>query len=122
MDCLKKIAETFNIENPGVTVIAQPEYEGVEIDGQVPADHAGRWETSIFWHLYPHLTRMDSFSMETKRKKIYDNPANDYYKTEEKWVWNDDLRETSSPELGEKCVEAMAEHISSLVVEALKRG
>ena len=38
-------------------VIVQPEYEGVKIEGETPADHAGKWETSMFWHMYPELTR-----------------------------------------------------------------
>jgi hypothetical protein len=29
------------------------------------------YETSMFWYLYPELTRMDRFQMETSKKMLY---------------------------------------------------
>lgn len=39
-----------------VWALCEPELSG---EVQVGADHAGKWETSIFWALYPELVDMD---------------------------------------------------------------
>jgi creatinine amidohydrolase len=119
VDFIKRVSEYFMKENPGVHIIAQPEYEGITIDGEVPADHAGKWETSMFWHLYPSLTHMENFRMETRKKKIYPNPPNDFYREPEEWNWNDDLSVTASRELGEKCVEAISGRLAAEIVKLL---
>lgn len=120
VDFIKRAASYYMKENPEVKIIAQPEYEDVTVDGQVPADHAGKWETSMFWYLYPELTHMEKFRLETAKKKIYPNPPNDYYKEKEEWVWNEDLSEKASRELGEKCVDIISRHLTEKILEALK--
>lgn len=114
VDCIKRVAENFATENPDVSVIAQPEYEGVTVDGVTPADHAALWETSMFWSLYPELIRMDKFNEEPKRKKIYENPQNDYYKEPEHWWWPNDVKQ-SSPELGKRAIDAIIEHLAARI-------
>ncbi len=121
VDCVKRAADNFGRENPEIAVIAQPEYEGVTVDGVVPADHAGLWETSIFWSLYPQLVHMDKFRLEPSRKKIYPNPPHDYYKEQEHWTWNNDV-EASSPELGERVVKAIVDHLAALVRAKLEKA
>ncbi len=118
VDCVKRVAENFEREHPDVAVIAQPEYEGVTVDGKVPSDHAGLWETSIFWSLYPQLVHMDKFQAVPTRKKLYPNPPHDYYKENEEWVWHNEV-ESSSPELGERTVNAIVDHLEALVRERL---
>lgn len=116
----KRVSEYYMKENPEVHIIAQPEYEGVTVDGEVPADHAGKWETSMFWWLYPHLTHMENFSMKTSRKKIYHNPPNDYYREPEEWAWADDLRQTASRELGERCIDIVSEYLRDRITALLR--
>jgi creatinine amidohydrolase len=120
VDFIKRVADYYMKENPEIKIIAQPEYEGVTVNGETPADHAGKWETSMFWYFYPELTRMDKFRMETAKKKIYDNPPNDYYKEEEDWVWKEDLTKTSSRELGEKCVNIITDYLVEKIRSQLK--
>lgn len=119
VDFIKKVSKNFSIENPEIKIIAQPEYEDVNIDGKVPADHAGKWETSMFWHLYPELTHMENFKMETSTKKLYENPPNDFYKEEEEWSWPDNLSITASKELGERCVEVIADSLVEKIQHVL---
>ena len=120
VDFVKKVAQLYMESNPKVQILAQPEYEGVTINEEMPADHAGKWETSMFWYLYPDKTRMDSFTTETSRKKIYSNPPNDYYKEEEEWVWKEDLSKVSSPELGKKAVEIITDNLKDRILGLLK--
>ena len=119
VDFIKAVADEFRQLNPQMRIIAQPEYEGVEVDGKVPADHAGKWETSMFWHLYPELTFMENFDLHPDKLPLYQDPPEDYYKESADWKWAEDLRETSSPELGEKCVEIIAEHLKDCVIREL---
>ena len=119
VDFIKRVAETFNKENPEIIVIAQPEYEGVIVNGFAPADHAGIWETSMFWSLYPDLVAMGKLKIEPNKMKIYKNPPNDYYKENSTWEWSNDV-ENASLELGKKAVEIIVDHLSLKIEAALK--
>lgn len=114
---VKRVAEYFMSEHPAITIIAQPEYEGVAIDGEVPADHAGKWETSLFWHLYPDLTHMERFEPHTPRIS-YPDPPNDYYKETEEWKWQD-LPLVASQELGQRAAEIITDHLTERIRTAL---
>jgi len=118
VDCIKRVAENFSRENPEIFVIAQPEYEGVDVDGAIPADHAGIWETSMFWHLHPDLVRKDTIRQVPDKMKIYQQPPNDYYKESDTWEWHNDVF-SSNPELGNKAINNIAIHISGIIKEKL---
>lgn len=111
VDCIKRIAYCYQKEHPELKVIARPEYEDVEIDGHSPCDHAGKWETSMFGYLYPELTHMEYFSMTPSEKCLYADPPHDYYRETEEWAWDDDLRETASPELGQRCIQVITDKL-----------
>lgn len=111
VDFIKRISNYYMRENPGIHILAMPEYEDIEIDGKQPADHADKWETSMFWYMYPELTKMGNFRMEPARKKLYDNPPNDFYKEPEEWHWGSDLSQTASRELGKKCIDAITDSL-----------
>lgn len=117
---VKKAAREYMESNPSVHIIAQPEYEGITLNGEMPADHAGKWETSMFWYLYPDRVRMDNFSKETSLKMIYADPPHDYYKEEEDWEWKEDLSEVSSPELGKQVIELITDKLKDRILELLK--
>jgi creatinine amidohydrolase len=114
VDCVKRAAENFTKENPQISIIAGPEYEDVDVDGHVPADHAGLWETSMFWHFYPDLVRMDRLNDTPEPMKIYNSPPNDYYKESSDWSWSNPVAD-SSPELGKKAVDIIAENYAKKI-------
>lgn len=120
MDCVKRVAENFAKENPEISIIAQAEYEDVNVDGVSPSDHAGLWETSMFWSMYPELVRMDELKQEPDLKKIYDNPPNDYYKEPEEWIWYNKVEDSSS-ELGERAVNIIVDHMAKKIKEELSK-
>jgi creatinine amidohydrolase len=119
IDFMKRVSKNYMTENPDITIIAQPEYEGITIDNEVPADHAGKWETSIFWHLYPELTYIENFSKYTSTKKVYPTPPNDFYKEKEEWIWKEDLSQAASPQLGERCVDMISSCLAGKIKHEL---
>jgi len=121
VDFVKRVSDYFMRENPDIYIIAQPEYENITINGEIPADHAGKWETSIFWYLYPELTHISNFSMTTMKKQMYTNPPNDFYREEEEWHYIDDLSKTASRELGEKCVKTISDYVANRIIGLLER-
>ena len=120
VDLVKRIASDFMAANPEIKVIAQPEYEDVKVDGQTPADHAGKWETSMFWYFYPELVRMEKFTMNQPIVHQYPDPPENYYNEDPNWKWSEDLKAVSSPELGKKAVEIISSHIVERIRLALQ--
>jgi len=119
VDCLKGVAEEFNKCYRDICVIAMPEYEGVKVDGQVPADHAGKWETSMFWHMHPELTQMHKFKPGKMRVSTYPDPPHNYYHESPEWKWGEDLRKTASQQLGEKTVNLIVDNLVSIIKQKL---
>lgn len=121
VDAVKRAAEGFQKEFPDTRVIARPEYEDVIVDGETPADHAGKWETSLFWHFYPELTHMENFSPTDMTLPLYDSPPNDYYKEGSLWQWPEDLSDpdVASPERGARAAAAITDHLAGLIRAAL---
>ena len=113
VDFVKKVAADFTAANPDVKVIARPEYEGVLVDGKAPCDHAGKWETSMFWSMYPDKIRWETYATQMDDMKIYENAPHDYYKESSLWDFGEDLRETSSIELGRKAIDAISDVIAA---------
>ena len=120
VDFVKKVAADFQKEHPHMRIIAQPEYEGVQVEGESPEDHAGLWETSLFWHLHPELTHMDKFNEIPNRKRYYDNPPNDFYHEQEEWRFGDPVLPRACPELGAKAVDIISDHIAAKLRAALQ--
>ena len=120
---IREAAEDY-INKSWVKIIAQPEYEGiVDEDGNPPRDHAGKWETSFGLELFPQLVKMDKFKTGKAEIRRYD-PS---YAQEElreletrDWIWQENLRETASAELGKKMLDRVVENIASKV-EKLKK-
>ena len=119
VDFVKKVAGDFQEAHPDVRVIALPEYEGVEVDGERPADHAGKYETSMFWRMYPELARMENFRPGPYVVHQYPDPPENHYQESARREWAEDLRETASPDLGERCIEAISDRLVQRVREAL---
>jgi len=119
---VKAVAREYLERRTRMRIIAQPEYEGVEIEGERPADHAGKWETSMFWHLYPELTHMDRFRPCALEIPQYENPPHYDYEEKARWEWREDLREVASPGLGERAVDIITDHLKGLVLAELARA
>lgn len=120
VDFIKRVADSYMIEHPEIRIIAQPEYEGIMVDGEQPNDHAGKWETSVFWNMYPELTHMENFNVQTTRKQVYEHPHHNWYQEDEEWVWKEDLTQVASRELGAKTIDLIVQHIGDKVVNALQ--
>jgi len=119
VDFIKKVTNDFAAANPGVKVIGRPEYEGVEVNGQCPADHAGKWETSMFWAMYPDKIRWETYKTKLNNMKIYENAPLDYFKEPADWDFGEDLRETSSVELGRQAIDAITDTIVADIKKVL---
>jgi creatinine amidohydrolase len=128
VETVKRVAETYMHENPGVTVIAGPEYEDVLVDGESPADHAGKWETSLFNYFYPELTRMEAFKGGAETIKQYQNPPHNYYHESPVWQWRSNLADpaVASPGRGQRAAEAItavwAEKVETTMKSLIDRG
>ena len=118
-DLLKKAAGDFAEANPDIRIVARPENEGVLVDGKPFGDHAGKWETSMFWSLCPDRVRWEAYETKTNSMKIYENAPYDYYKEGADWDFGEDLRETSSAALGRKTIDAVSDAITSDILKAL---
>jgi len=111
VDFIKGVARQFRKLHPDVGIIAIPEYEGILIDGEQPNDHAGKWETSMFWHLCPQHTRMDEYDTIIDDMKTYTNAPLDYYNENAHWDFGYDVREASSPALGKRVIDAITDKL-----------
>lgn len=118
VDFVKKVAADFAQTHPGMRILAQPEYEDIAVDGKLPCDHAGIWETSMFWYFHPELTHMEELKLIPNKKRYYDNPPNDYYYETEEWEFSNDVQ-NASPALGAKAVDTIAEHLAQKLRDAL---
>ena len=121
VDFIKKVAQDFQNGHPHMRILAQPEYEGVTVDGESPEDHAGLWETSMFWHLHPHLTHMDKFNEIPKPMRVYDNPPNTKGPDRENWRFGDPVLPRASRELGARAVDIITDYIVEIIREALSQ-
>ena len=119
VDFIKRIADVFMTEHPEVIVLALPEYEDVLVDGETPADHAGKWETSVMMYLHPEKVDMARYQRVPNPPKIYPSPPHDYYRESEDWSFNEDLAAKSSRELGEKSAMAIVDMLAGKIGKAL---
>lgn len=122
VSAVKDAAEEFMGEYPEVHVLARPEYEGVTIDGARPADHGGKWETSMAMHLFPELVHIDRHRPGQEAIFRYGDQWADWDEEKKPWKWWLDLRETSSPELGKKTVLAIQDAIVTAVEELCRKA
>lgn len=120
VETVKEAADEYQAEHE-VRIVAQPEYEGVTVDGQEPCDHAGKFETSMAMALFPELVRMDEYKQELEIP-IQHPPRPNAWGFESPtgtWRFDEDLREAASPELGERAVQAIVDHLVARIEEEL---
>jgi creatinine amidohydrolase len=120
VDFVKAVADEYMERGTGLRIIARPEYEDVEIDGESPADHAGKWETSMFWYMYPELTHMENFEFRTIDVHQYKDPPHYTHREQSPWEWPEDLHKVASRELGKRAVDIITDQLTEVVRAALK--
>jgi creatinine amidohydrolase len=103
VDAVKRIAEGISRFRPGVQVIGLAEYEA--FPGEMRADHAAKWETSIAMHLMPELVRL-------KAMERHDDPLYGIY--------GEDPRIGASAELGRETVDMIVDTVAGRVRDALR--
>ena len=121
-EAIRRAVEAFRATHPEVLVLARPEFEGVRVDGQVPGDHAGKWETSVSLAHFPELVHMDRHAPGEEPIHRYSDAHAEWPEERVPWVWREDLRETSSRELGEVAVAAVQDSIVKAVRELCRQA
>ena len=91
-------------EEVGIKVWVLPEYEPVTDLGYT-GDHAAKWETSIFAHLYPELVHMDRYRTDLDMAQ--------------QGVGGEDPSKTASAQLGAEITGSIVERISKRSLELL---
>jgi len=89
----------------GAWVVGLAEYE-LATDLGYTGDHAGKWETSLYWHLRPDLVCMDNLPKDLNVRLVAAGP--------------EDPRTTASPELGEKVCRAIVDRMVAFVDKLLE--
>ena len=93
-----KHAAADAMEESGAWIVGLPEYE-LAFDLDYTGDHAGKWETSLYWHLRPDLVCMGNLPKDPDAKLIAAGP--------------EDPRVHASQELGEKVCTAIVERMAA---------
>ena len=109
-EAVVRAGQIFARENPDIGVIAKAEYFGAKVGEEMPCDHAGMWETSMYMYLFPQDAGRVQADLRTDvaPMKIYPSPPNDYYKEDAQWVWANDVM-SSSISRGQEAVEAIVD-------------
>jgi hypothetical protein len=88
----------------GAWAVALAEYE-IALDLGYTGDHAGKWETSIYWHLRPDLVCMENLPADLKTPLVAAGP--------------EDPRVHASSELGETICRAIVDRAAEFVEKLL---
>jgi creatinine amidohydrolase len=99
-----KHAAADAMEVTGAWVVGLPEYE-LAFDLEYSGDHAGKWETSLYWHLRPDLVCMDNLPKDLNTRLIAAGP--------------EDPRVHASQELGETVSTAIIDRMVEFVGKLL---
>ena len=99
-----KHAAAEAMEVSGAWIVGLAEYE-VALDLGYSGDHAGKWETSIYWHLRPDLTCMENLPKDPAVPLIAAGP--------------EDPRVHASQELGGKVCAAIVDRLAAFVDKLL---
>lgn len=91
-------------ETSGAWIVGLGEYE-VAFDLDYSGDHAGKWETSIYWHLRPDLVCMDNLPKDLNVPLIAAGPL--------------DPRVHASQEVGKRVCDAITERMAAFVDKLL---
>jgi len=102
VECVKNAAQQYMVSSKvKIWALCEPELSG---EVQVGADHAGKWETSLFMELEPDFVQMDKCP----------DPATG------KFLWTNPSALEASQELGEKTVEWIVDQLGQGAERLLK--
>ena len=102
LEAIREAVEEYRAGGGKARVLAVPEYEFAR-DLGYHGDHAAKWETSIFWYLYPSMVHLERLK-------------------ELRGVYGEDPREHASRELGEKAVKLIVERLAEDVEKLLREA
>ncbi len=102
---ITKHAAVAAMETTGAWIVGLDECE-LAFDLDYTGDHAGKWETSIYWHLRPDLVCMDNLPKDLSVPLVAAGP--------------EDPRVHASPELGQKVCDAIVERMVAFVDKLLE--
>ena len=97
---ITKRAAADAMDLTGAWIIGLDECE-LAFDMDYTGDHAGKWETSIFWHLRPDLTCMENLPQDPDVRLVAAGP--------------EDPRIHASPELGERVCGVIVDRMVAFV-------
>ncbi len=97
---MTKHAAADAMETTGAWTVGLDECE-LSFDLGYRGDHAGKWETSVYWHLRPDLVQMENLPEDLNVRLIAAGP--------------EDPRVHASPELGEQVVATVVERMNGFV-------
>ena len=103
-----------------VRIIAQPEYEGTDFSPfPCQPDHGDKYETSMMMVARPELVHMEHLKPQLEIPTAYAPRPNawGFVSPTGTWTWSEDLGATASPELGEKVMAALLDHLSQRIAE-----
>ena len=95
-----KFAAADAMDVSGAWIVGLDECE-LAFDKGYTGDHAGKWETSIYWHLRPDLTRMENLPDDLDEPLVAAGP--------------EDPRVHASPELGAEVCRVIVERMVAFV-------
>ena len=107
-----------------VRIIAQPEYEGTDLSGfPCQADHGDKYETSLMMVARPDLVHMEHLRPQLEIPYVYPYRGNPwgFHSPQGTWTWSEDLATTASPELGERVMNALLDHLSRKIEEEYQK-
>ena len=123
VETITEAAQEYMAHSP-VRIIAQPEYEGTDFSAfPCQPDHADKYETSLMMAVRPELVQMDKLTPVVQIPSDYPYRENawGYHSPEGPWKWSDDLATTATPELGERVMAVLLDHLSGLIEEAASK-
>ncbi|MFC1734789.1 creatininase family protein [Candidatus Hydrogenedentota bacterium] len=117
---VKGVAAKY-METSRVRIFAMSEFDGLlDDDGRRPGDHACKYETSYGLALIPELVKMDKFEPGTCEIHRYGKEHATRPREESEWVWEADVHEVASAELGQKLVERSVDFIVKRIEDEKK--
>jgi creatinine amidohydrolase len=119
VETITEAAEEYRARS-AVRIICQPEYEGTDFSGlPCEPDHGDKYETSMMMVARPELVHMEHLRPSLEIPSAYPPRPNHwgFVSPTGTWTWSEDLGTTASPELGERVMEALLDHLSFRIEE-----
>lgn len=128
-DMVQQAADTARRRCKHLQLWAGPEYDAVPHRSPAPADHAGKWETSLLQALRPDLVAMLELNFDGLDRPLnwpqYQDEQQGFHEMQDDAVdplygiWGHDPRVFASPAVGDELVAAIVSALEAWVRQAL---